>query len=397
MPRQKGAVDAMSLCTEYRTTSDLSIPADDRPVGSGQVPAGVSFPLRGWTELSKPAMASHAAFLSRALDSRFPRRASRACVSSGLPALDRALGGGFATAAVHEFLAPLEGAPGRTVALLVAARAARGLWTDGDPLAIGVSGGSSAAADDSPRTGENPAGGRAIRQRGFPQRPDPPGPGMHAAFGRPTDSPPRSQPGRRGWILYLDSDGDFYPPAAERLGIPLDRLLIVRPQRYVDALWTCEQALRCSAVAVVVATFRRLDAYASRRLQLAAEAGGGLGLLIRPETHPGPTFAATRVRLDPATGRGPEPARHSREETGPEAAPTESLRRGSNALVWGGPEARHVLVSVLKVRERSPVQPFVMELSDEACALPAYALPGDGSGAPPAAARSAGSMERAAG
>jgi protein ImuA len=108
------------------------------------------------------------------------------------------------------------------------------------------------------------------------------------------------------WILYFDAAGDLYPPAAEFMGVSLERLLIVRIHRRADTLWALEQALRCPAVAAAVASVGKLEPIEARRLQLAAETGGGVLLLLAalPERGgaaslgPG-TFAATRVRLLP--------------------------------------------------------------------------------------------------
>jgi len=150
------------------------------------------------------------------------------------------------------------------------------------------------------------------------------------------------------WILYLDARADFYPPAAARLGVPLDRLLVIRAVRSADLLWICEQALGCRSIAAVIAPLRRLEGAASRRLQLAAEAGGSLGLLIHPGEAGGPTFSATRLRLEPLAGDDP---------------------------------ARRLRISVLKVREGSLVEPFVLELPDAAGDVRPYALSGHGPGA----------------
>ena len=60
-----------------------------------------------------------------------------------------------------------------------------------------------------------------------------------------------------------------------------------------------EEALRCRGVACAVAEIGRLDLLASRRLQLAAEAGGGIGLVLRPEPDPSPNSALTRWRAEP--------------------------------------------------------------------------------------------------
>lgn len=200
------------------------------------------------------------------------RRPAAGLCPTGLPPLDRALGGGLATASLHEFLAPGGQAPIRTLAL----RAAMRMLTAGD------------------------LHGRRFRAD--------------------------------RWLMYLDTLGDFYPPAAARLGLPLERLLVIRVRRLMDALWTCEQALRCPAVGVVIATMRAIDPYASRRLQLAAEAGGGLGILLRHEEARDITFAASRLRFTP---------------------------RPSPAGFW------RTQVEVLKLREGRPGDPFVLELAHD--------------------------------
>ncbi len=108
---------------------------------------------------------------------------------------------------------------------------------------------------------------------------------------------------RSRWLIYVDSAGDFYPPGAGQRGVALGRLLVVRPTGAADALWAAEQALRCTAVAAVVLPVRRLEAAVSRRLQLAAESGGGLGFIVRPDSRGEPTFAATRLRVTAGVGR----------------------------------------------------------------------------------------------
>lgn len=113
--------------------------------------------------------------------------------------------------------------------------------------------------------------------------------------------------GQGRWILYFDAAGDLYPPTAEFLGISLERLLVARVHRRADTLWALEQVLRCSAVAAVVASVGRLAPLEARRLQLAAEIGGGVALLVStlPESRGGganlgpATFAATRLVLSP--------------------------------------------------------------------------------------------------
>src|SRR5919199_501595 len=75
----------------------------------------------------------------------------------------------------------------------------------------------------------------------------------------------------------------------------LDRPAVVRPDGQRAALWAWEESLRAPGVAV---TFGRLGAVTDRvvrRLQLAVEAGGGLGFLVRPPGCPAGSVVATRV------------------------------------------------------------------------------------------------------
>lgn len=87
----------------------------------------------------------------------------------------------------------------------------------------------------------------------------------------------------------IDWQNEFYPPGAAELGLDLRQLVILRPASREDALWTAEQALRCPGVSVVViwnelTAQRRSADHVLRRFQLAAEVGGSLGILLRPES-----------------------------------------------------------------------------------------------------------------
>jgi protein ImuA len=84
----------------------------------------------------------------------------------------------------------------------------------------------------------------------------------------------------------------FYPPAAAGWGIDLVTIVVLRPASEADALWALDQALRCPGVGAVWAALDRIDARDFRRLQLAAECGGTIGLLLRPARLRGqPTWA----------------------------------------------------------------------------------------------------------
>lgn len=91
----------------------------------------------------------------------------------------------------------------------------------------------------------------------------------------------------QGTCVVVDHRQEFFPPGAAAAGIDLERLAILRPCRLDDALWGTEQALRCPAVDVVVAWDELVPRGRShdrifRRLQLAAEESGSLGVFLRP-------------------------------------------------------------------------------------------------------------------
>jgi hypothetical protein len=91
-----------------------------------------------------------------------------------------------------------------------------------------------------------------------------------------------------------------YPPALVGHGLRLARLLQVQVREVRQVPWAAEQALRCPAVGAVLAWPGTLDDRAVRRLQLAAEAGGGCGVLYRsPAVLAQPSPAALRVYLTP--------------------------------------------------------------------------------------------------
>src|SRR5438067_11890135 len=52
-----------------------------------------------------------------------------------------------------------------------------------------------------------------------------------------------------GAVVVIDGQREFYPPAAARLGVPLESTVVVQPGNAADALWAWEQSLRCRAVA----------------------------------------------------------------------------------------------------------------------------------------------------
>ena len=110
-------------------------------------------------------------------------------------------------------------------------------------------------------------------------------------------------------IAVIDHDQTFYPPAAASLGLNLQQLLVIQPRNHADAIWAIDQALRCPRIAAVWADIQRLNAKEARRLQLAAEEGGTLGMFVRPLTaRSQPSWADIQIQVDPLPAtEHPEP------------------------------------------------------------------------------------------
>jgi hypothetical protein len=131
-------------------------------------------------------------------------------------------------------------------------------------------------------------------------------------------------------LVLVDGRGWFYPPAAAALGVDLEQIILVRPTSRPDCQAALDQALRCTAVGAVVGWCDRLTAAEAQRLKLAAEAGGGLGLLLRPKgAAQGPSFADLRLRIAPLVS-------------------TEAVRRVCiEVLRWrGGKEGQSLIVEI---------------------------------------------------
>lgn len=103
-----------------------------------------------------------------------------------------------------------------------------------------------------------------------------------------------------GVMVVVDRLGHFYPPAASAWGVDLQHVMVIRPTTEADELWAIDQALRSDGVTAVLAWPQRIDSFAFRRLQLAAESSGAMGLLVRPRRAISePTWAAARLLVSP--------------------------------------------------------------------------------------------------
>jgi protein ImuA len=110
--------------------------------------------------------------------------------------------------------------------------------------------------------------------------------------------------GTRKHTLWIQPDfagtemGALFGPGLTALGLPMERLLLLRVARAADVLWAMEEGLKSRVLSAVVAELTDdgacADLTATRRLALAARDGGGLGFLLRHRFSPEPSAAATR-------------------------------------------------------------------------------------------------------
>src|SRR3984893_14438518 len=114
----------------------------------------------------------------------------------------------------------------------------------------------------------------------------------------------------RGKVLCCITRPDLFAPALAQAGLMPDRVIYVEAVDEKSVLICFEEGLRHGGLGAVVAEVARLSMTASRRLQLAAEGSGTIGLAIRRWRRPAeaaefgpPTGSVTRWRVSalPAT------------------------------------------------------------------------------------------------
>ena len=110
------------------------------------------------------------------------------------------------------------------------------------------------------------------------------------------------------WCLNDTRCEDPYGPGLAALGLDPSRLTLARCRNPKEMLWVMEEGLRSSAPATVIAEPEAdIGLIESRRLQLAAEAGGTLGLILPTEGGAGrlvPSAVTSRWQVDPQPGGG---------------------------------------------------------------------------------------------
>ncbi|PCJ25747.1 MAG: hypothetical protein COA96_06895 [SAR86 cluster bacterium] len=106
------------------------------------------------------------------------------------------------------------------------------------------------------------------------------------------------------WILWISPPYLLYAPALVQAGINTEQILVVKLDTSCkDALWSMEKALQTENCGLVLAWQNWLPSKVLRRLQLAADTGGTLGVLFKhhvSEYSPSPT----RLKIEDYSGEG---------------------------------------------------------------------------------------------
>jgi hypothetical protein len=119
--------------------------------------------------------------------------------------------------------------------------------------------------------------------------------------------------GAGGALVVVDRLRLFYPPATARLGIALEKMIVVRPLNEADHAWALDQALRSRGVAAVWSSIERADNRTLRRWQLAAETSGVVGFLLRShQARHEPSWAELRLWVEPMATTPPLSGRNRR-------------------------------------------------------------------------------------
>jgi len=114
-----------------------------------------------------------------------------------------------------------------------------------------------------------------------------------------------------GPVLWCLATGDLYAPGLAARGLAPECLIVARCRDDSDILWAMEEGLRSAALAAVLGEIGTLAPTAGRRLQLACEAGGVTGFVLRRWRTAGtaasqrgaPSAAVTRWRVAAAPSR----------------------------------------------------------------------------------------------
>jgi protein ImuA len=100
---------------------------------------------------------------------------------------------------------------------------------------------------------------------------------------------------KTGAVVWVARRADLFAPGLAGLGFPAGRLIQVRARDEAEVLSVLEDALSTQGVAAAVGEAEAPDLTAGRRLQLACEKRGGLGVLLHRRPYGGRAGAVRTV------------------------------------------------------------------------------------------------------
>lgn len=109
----------------------------------------------------------------------------------------------------------------------------------------------------------------------------------------------------RAWgpVLWVVRRRDLFAPGLSQVGLSAQRLIYAEAQDDAELLAVMEEGLRHRGLGAVIGEVKRADMTATRRLQLAAEGGRTIALLMKRHAREGsdplapPSAAVTRWRI----------------------------------------------------------------------------------------------------
>ena len=100
--------------------------------------------------------------------------------------------------------------------------------------------------------------------------------------------------------IWISSAKNIFPPALLHFGIPSHNIIFIHLQKEKEKLWAMEEALKCDALAAVIADIKEISFTDSRRFQLAVERSKVTGFLLRHQPRNFATAAVTRWKITSA-------------------------------------------------------------------------------------------------
>jgi protein ImuA len=97
--------------------------------------------------------------------------------------------------------------------------------------------------------------------------------------------------------VWISSSKNIFPPALTQFGIQSHNIIFIHLQKERERLWAMEEALKCDALASVIADIKDISFTDSRRFQLAVEQSKVTGFLLRHQPKNFATAAVTRWKI----------------------------------------------------------------------------------------------------